>query len=174
MRQQRIADEHPLVLALVLNLTFVAVGCVATLALRALEPAGEWASMDGLLFGDWVALGAREWAVLGVLAFSMPIGSVAAAVAYQSGPLLFTAFLPQFAVPGEPFAPQLAALGALYIAVEFVAACGYAALGASVRRIEITPFRARLIDRTTGVMMLGAAALLATTKRSGRSGRRGG
>ncbi len=82
----RCADENPLVLALVLNLTFVTVGGVATFALRALDPAGEWASVDGFLFGEWVALGAGEWAVLGVLALSMLIGSVAAAVAYQSGP----------------------------------------------------------------------------------------
>lgn len=80
--------------------------------------------------------------------------------------LLFTAFLPQFVAPGTPFAPQLALLGALYIATEFVAACGYALAGATVRRVEITPARAVAINRTTGGMMLGAAALLATTKRS--------
>jgi threonine/homoserine/homoserine lactone efflux protein len=80
--------------------------------------------------------------------------------------LLFTAFLPQFVTPGTPFAPQLALLGALYVATEFVAACGYALAGASIRRVEITPARAVAINRTTGGMMLGAAAFLATTRRS--------
>ena len=88
------------------------------------------------------------------------------AVTNPKAMLLFTAFLPQFSNPDEPFVPQLVTLGALYIVVEFVAASGYAAIGAMVRRVEITPKRAVAINRTTGGMMLGAAALLATTKRT--------
>ena len=80
--------------------------------------------------------------------------------------LLFTAFLPQFVREGEAFAPQLVALGALYVATEFVAACGYAFAGAAVRRVDMTPARAVAINRTTGAMMLGAAALLTTAKRA--------
>lgn len=80
--------------------------------------------------------------------------------------LLFTAFLPQFVVPGTGFAGQLVLLGALYIALEFCAACGYALTGSVLRHFEMTPRRAVLINRTTGGMMLGAAALLATTRRA--------
>lgn len=80
--------------------------------------------------------------------------------------LLFTAFLPQFIRVDQPFVPQLAALGAIYIATEFIAACGYALAGSLVRKVEITPARAVAINRTTGGMMLGAAALLASTKRA--------
>ena len=82
----RCAGEHPLVLALALNLVFIAVGGVATLALRAADPGGRWASANRFLFGDWVVLGAGEWAALGVLAVAMLLGSVGAALAYQSGP----------------------------------------------------------------------------------------
>src|SRR3954452_12874585 len=40
--------------------------------------------------------------------------------------LLFTAFLPQFADPARALTGQLITLGAIYLAVEFAAASGYA------------------------------------------------
>ena len=82
----RCAGEHPLVLALALNLVFIVVGGVATLALRLFDPGGRWASADRFLFGDWVVLGAGDRAALGVLAVAMLVGSVGAAFAYQTGP----------------------------------------------------------------------------------------
>ncbi len=160
--------------AFALLIALVALGLGALLETSELTfRAVKWA---GVAYLAWV--GVRLWRSCEIAPIAVDGGAGASAlvlarreflvaITNPKAMLLFTAFLPQFAVPGEPFAPQLAALGALYIAVELVAACGYAALGASVRRIEITPFRARLINRTTGVMMLGAAALLATTKRSG-------
>lgn len=84
--RERCAAEHPIVLALALNLAFIAVGGIATLTLIVLDPGEQWASANRFLFGDWVVLGAGEWAALGVLAAAMLIGSVGAAVAYQSGP----------------------------------------------------------------------------------------
>ena len=88
------------------------------------------------------------------------------ALTNPKAPLLFTAFLPQFVRTDAPFAAQMMALGAVYIGVEFCAACGYAYAGTLVRKLEMTPRRSRIINRTTGGMMLGAAALLATTKRA--------
>lgn len=79
--------------------------------------------------------------------------------------LLFTAFLPQFVRPDEAYVPQLLTLGALYVAIELCAACGYAFAGTLVRRVEMTPARALAVNRTTGGMMLGAAGLLALAKR---------
>ena len=79
--------------------------------------------------------------------------------------LLFTAFLPQFVRTDAPYAAQLFALGALYVAVELCAATVYAFAGTLVRRIEMTPARAVGVNRVTGTMMLGASALMATAKR---------
>ena len=87
------------------------------------------------------------------------------AVTNPKASLLFTAFLPQFVLGDEPFVPQLLMLGIVYIGVEFAAACGYAGGGALVRRVDMTPARARTLNRTSGTMMFGAAALLAFTKR---------
>ena len=56
----RCAAEHALVLALALNLAFIAAGGAATLALRALDPDGRRASANRFLFGDWTVLGAGE------------------------------------------------------------------------------------------------------------------
>ncbi|WP_119166183.1 LysE family translocator [Algihabitans albus] len=80
--------------------------------------------------------------------------------------LLFTAFLPQFVVPEAPASTQLLWLGALYIPVEFCAACLYATAGSSVRRLRLTAARLRLLNRVAGGMMLAAAALLASSRRT--------
>ena len=79
--------------------------------------------------------------------------------------LLFSAFLPQFVRADAPYASQLFALGAVYVAVELCAATAYAFAGTLVRRVETTPARAIGLNRATGAMMLGAAALMATAKR---------
>ena len=89
----------------------------------------------------------------------------AVAVTNPKAMLLFTAFLPQFVRADEPYVPQLLALGAVYVGVELCAACGYAFAGTLVRRIDMTPARAVAVNRTTGGMMLGAAALLAVSRR---------
>jgi drug/metabolite transporter (DMT)-like permease len=75
-------NEHPLVLALWLNLTFVLVGSgVAFLIGMLLGP-----DRSGFLLADWTPLGPREWLAMALLALSLLIGSIGAAVAYQSGP----------------------------------------------------------------------------------------
>ena len=82
----RCVDESPLVLALALNLAFVAVGAVATTAgvVLAVPPALEAA--NPFLFGPWTALGGPEAAAIAALGAAMLIGSVGAAIAYQVGP----------------------------------------------------------------------------------------
>ena len=81
--------------------------------------------------------------------------------------LLFTAFIPQFVDPGNgTFSAQFLVLGLVYLATEFTAACGYAAVGSTLRRFDITPKRAVAINRTTGSMLLGAATALAFARRA--------
>ncbi|MGV6873701.1 LysE family translocator [Pseudochelatococcus sp. B33] len=82
--------------------------------------------------------------------------------------LLFTAFVPQFIVRdgGGSFTFQLVVLGAIYIAVEFVAALTWIYAGSVIRSMQPTAARLLLLNRATGAMMLGAAGLLATARRA--------
>ena len=78
--------------------------------------------------------------------------------------LLFTAFLPQFVSPDRSCFGQLLALGSIYIAIEFLAACIYAASGAMFRISNPSRSRSRIINKVGGAMMLGAAAGLAIVR----------
>lgn len=82
--------------------------------------------------------------------------------------LLFTAFVPQFVVSGAgiSFTIQLIVLGSTYIAVEFVAAVGWALAGSIIRSMRPSAKRLLLLNRVTGATMLGAAGMLATAKRT--------
>ena len=82
----RCADESPLGLALALNLALGAAGLAGAAACAALPVPGELEAANPFLFGEWRALGAREWTVLGALAVTMVVGSVGAAYAYQNAP----------------------------------------------------------------------------------------
>jgi threonine/homoserine/homoserine lactone efflux protein len=82
--------------------------------------------------------------------------------------LLFTAFVPQFIVPADAgsFTVQLIVFGTIYVAVEFVAAMGWAFAGSSIRALRPSAKRLTAINRVSGFMMLGAAGVLATTRRA--------
>jgi threonine/homoserine/homoserine lactone efflux protein len=82
--------------------------------------------------------------------------------------LLFTAFVPQFITrDGESsFTVQMIVLGAIYVAVEIVAAMGWALAGSIIRSLQPSAKRMLLLNRMTGALMIGAAAMLATTRRA--------
>ncbi|AZE72986.1 hypothetical protein C4K00_2757 [Pseudomonas synxantha] len=82
--------------------------------------------------------------------------------------LLFTAFVPQFIVSGagDSFTAQFVVLSAIYIAVEFIAAIGWALAGSIIRSLHPSKRRLSIINRITGAMMLCAAALLATARKT--------
>jgi drug/metabolite transporter (DMT)-like permease len=75
-------DEHPLILSLGLNVSFIIVGLLATLVLAA---SGEVRGA-AFLTGPWSAMGTTAWLSMAMLAAATLIGSIGAAVAYQSGP----------------------------------------------------------------------------------------
>jgi homoserine/homoserine lactone efflux protein len=81
--------------------------------------------------------------------------------------LLFTAFLPQFVDPAGAVAAQLVPLGAAYMAIELVAASGYAFAGSRIGALRLGRRGVRRVNRVTGAMMLAAAGWLATAKRAG-------
>jgi threonine/homoserine/homoserine lactone efflux protein len=82
--------------------------------------------------------------------------------------LLFTAFVPQFIQQGgeSSFTTQLVVLGSIYIAVEFLAATGWALAGNAIRSLQPSAKRMLLLNRLTGGLMLGAAGILVATKRT--------
>jgi threonine/homoserine/homoserine lactone efflux protein len=81
--------------------------------------------------------------------------------------LLFTAFVPQFVDPARPLAAQFVPLSATCIAVELVAATGYAFAGSRIKALRLGRSGRRRVNRVTGGMMIGAAAWLATARRAG-------
>jgi len=96
-------EESPMVLALALNYSLMAVGVLATAAISLWRPSALETSAYPFLLGHWVAMGPREWGVISLLAALMVGISVGLAKAYQSAPptiiatfdytyLLFAAF----------------------------------------------------------------------------------
>jgi threonine/homoserine/homoserine lactone efflux protein len=79
--------------------------------------------------------------------------------------LLFTAFLPQFVDPTRPAAGQLLVLGPVYIALELIAATGWALIGSRMRAAGLRADVKRRIDQAVGAVFLGLAGLLAGTRR---------
>lgn len=79
-------NENPKVLSLVLNVTFVAMGGLATLSIMFWSPTEAVKAMNPFLLGDWTYLNSTGWLVMGVLAAIIILGSLFAAIAYQRGP----------------------------------------------------------------------------------------
>ncbi len=76
-------DEHPLILSGALNVTFILAGLVATLS------GPLWLDQtvnSTFLSSQWTGMGRTEWIAIVILAAAILIGSVGAAIAYQSGP----------------------------------------------------------------------------------------
>lgn len=80
------ADEPPTLLALGLNVALLAVGSVATALIALWQPLRTDAVAYPFLLGDWVAMGAREWTLIGLLAVLMVAISLGLAKAYQAAP----------------------------------------------------------------------------------------
>jgi drug/metabolite transporter (DMT)-like permease len=86
MTRTKCADTPPAVLALSLNLALLLVGAAATVLLAVWQPAQAVASFYPFLFGQWLAMGPREYWVIAILASLMLAISLGLAKAYQSAP----------------------------------------------------------------------------------------
>lgn len=75
-------QQDPIMLSLVLNISFVVVGGFAA-AIVLLLPATE---RQGFLLAPWAGMGPSEWMSMSLLAAAILIGSIGAAIAYQNGP----------------------------------------------------------------------------------------
>ena len=79
-------NEHVLVLSLALNVSMIIVGGVAALLIWLWNPADATVLGNPFLLDQWSAMGQDDWLVMGFLAVAIIVGSVGAAIAYQSGP----------------------------------------------------------------------------------------
>ncbi len=86
LTRSKCQTEHPLVLSLALNLTFIAVGGLASLAILLGAPASDGSPSATFLLAGWIAMGPQEWLAMALLAAAILIGSVGAAIAYQLAP----------------------------------------------------------------------------------------
>lgn len=78
--------------------------------------------------------------------------------------LVFTAFFPQFVVPGA-YASSYLLLGLTFLVFELVAIALYALLGARMRRLANGSRAMRWFNRVSGSMMVGFGLILAFTRR---------
>ena len=78
--------------------------------------------------------------------------------------LVFTAFFPQFVVPGA-YATSYLLLGTTFLLLEVVAIALYAMLGARMRRLANGSRAMRWFNKASGSMMVGFGLLLAFTRR---------
>ncbi|NMM28371.1 MAG: LysE family translocator [Glaciimonas sp.] len=80
--------------------------------------------------------------------------------------LIFTAFLPQFINPAQPVTPQFALLGALFLALEWVAIAAYAYMGLHMRRWFAQPRGKRIFNRCCSVLLASAGFGLLASRRA--------
>lgn len=76
--------EEPLVLSLSLNVMFIAMGSVATLATAIWVPETSLVNEYPFLLGDWLQLDVTGCLIIGALGIVMVVGSTFAAIAYQN------------------------------------------------------------------------------------------
>lgn len=80
--------------------------------------------------------------------------------------MFFGALFPQFIAPNEPQLPQFLILGATFVFFEFGWLTNHALNAAKARLWLQQPRRAKMFNRVTGLVFLGAAGILAFSKRS--------
>lgn len=78
--------ENPLILSLALNISFIVVGLIGSSLIFVIGEADPGASARSFLVGSWTPMGLNEWAAMTLLAASILVGSIGAAIAYQIGP----------------------------------------------------------------------------------------
>jgi len=85
LTRTRCRDEDPLILSMALNIAFIVVGGIASLVLLQMDLSPDRVAVNPFLFGGWTDLDGMSWAALAILGAAMLVGSVFAAIAYQTG-----------------------------------------------------------------------------------------
>ncbi len=161
-------------LGLALQIAIVAAGVGAILAASALAfSLIKWFGVVYLVY-----LGYRQWCAL---PSDMPAGSeqrpigrpltlvLRGFVVNISNPkaiVFMLAVLPQFLNPQAPLLGQYLLMGLTMIGVDLIVMAGYTGLASRVLRLLRTPGQQRLMNRSFAALFVGAAALLATVRRT--------
>ncbi len=158
--------------AVVGQLVVVGFGMASVLALLA-----EW--FEGLRWlgvAYLVYLGVRQWRAVPVALGDVAAPSVSRARLYWTGVVVnatnpktlffYAALFPQFIYPARPHGPQIAALCVTFLVVQTLLDGGYALLGGRLRPWLASRARARLRNRVTGGLLIGAGLGLALARRS--------
>ena len=80
--------------------------------------------------------------------------------------IFILAVLPQFLDPKAPLLSQYLLMALTMVVVDLIVMAGYTGLAARVLRALRSPQQQRLLNRTFGGLFIGAAALLATVRRT--------
>jgi drug/metabolite transporter (DMT)-like permease len=86
LTRSKCRDEHPMMLSLWMNIVFIFVGIIASLLIFLFQPTEEIQQSNLFLFGDWSPMDVSVWGDMIILAVALLVGSIGAAIAYQSGP----------------------------------------------------------------------------------------
>ncbi|PWG63535.1 LysE family transporter [Spiribacter halobius] len=161
-------------LGLMLQLLVVAIGLGAVLA--ASGTAFEIVRWCGVAYLLW--LGVQQWRLAGARAALHAETEVAqrpaAMVAHgflvnavnPKATVFMLAVLPQFIDPVRPLAAQYGTMAATMVAVDIVVMGGYTLLAARLLAFWRDPKHLQWVHRGFGMLFVGAAALLATFRRS--------
>lgn len=84
MTRVKCAQEKPLVLSLWLNFSFVGVSLIGIGIVHLWQPEQNLVNANPFLLGEWGKMWLAEWKIMAILAVAIIIGSIGAAMAYQT------------------------------------------------------------------------------------------
>ena len=158
--------------AVVGQLVVVGFGMASAMAL--LAEWFEWLRWAGVVY--LVYLGVRQWRAAPVALSDIAARQVSRARLYWTGVIVnatnpktlffYAAFFPQFIDPLLPIGPQIATLCVTFLVVQTLLDGSYALLGGRLRPWLVSRARARLRNRVTGGLLIGAGVGLALVRRS--------
>jgi homoserine/homoserine lactone efflux protein len=133
----------------------------------------EWLRWAGVLY--LVYLGVQQWRALPVALEDVDPQAIATRALFWRGFLVsatnpktllfYAAFFPQFVDPASGPLPQLLLMSATFLGLATVLDGGYALLAGRLRRVFRGQRRARLRNRLTGSLLIGAGLGLALARR---------
>jgi threonine/homoserine/homoserine lactone efflux protein len=157
--------------AVVGQLIVVGFGMASAMAL--LAEWFEWLRWAGVAY--LVYLGVRQWRAAPIALGDVAAPKVSRARLYWTGVIVnatnpktlffYAAFFPQFINPLLPHGPQIAALCVTFLVVQTLLDGSYALLGGRLRPWLVSRARARLRNRVTGGLLIGAGLGLALARR---------
>jgi len=143
---------------------------VATLMLQ-LPEAFIFLKLAGGAYLAW--LGYQMWCSRGRLVLTdsesppaqagmqLALNGFVTAIANPKGWAFFITLLPSFVVTEQPLAPQLTAMIAIVMVLEFTAMMIYASGGKALRHLLMNKHNVRLLNRISGTLMIAVGAWLA-------------